>query len=143
MSKVFIKDLGFKQSASDHSVFYQKTADGHTIIAVATDDMAITSKHTTNIIKSKSEIKKHWEITDNRPITWFLGFQIICNQKSKTISINQQSYIEQMIENFNLTNTKPVSTPIEVGAHFSVENFPFNVKPTIEDEGNILQQSYW
>ena len=58
-------------------------ADKHTIIAVATDDMAITSKHTANILKFKSKIRKHWEITDNGPIAWFLGFQIICDQKSR------------------------------------------------------------
>ena len=42
MARVFTKELGFKQSAIDHSVFYQKTGDEHTIVAVATDDMAVT-----------------------------------------------------------------------------------------------------
>ena len=44
MARVFTKELGFKQSAINHSVFYWKTGDEHTIVAVVTDDMAITSK---------------------------------------------------------------------------------------------------
>ena len=44
MLKVLMKDMGFKRSAIDHSVFYRRTAEEHTIIAVAMDDMAITSK---------------------------------------------------------------------------------------------------
>ena len=44
MSRVFLKELGFEYSASDHSVFYWHTTKEHTIIMVATDDMAVTSK---------------------------------------------------------------------------------------------------
>ena len=47
----------------------------HTIVAVATDDMAIMSKWMEDDERFETEIKKFWEITDNRPIKWFLGFQ--------------------------------------------------------------------
>jgi hypothetical protein len=44
MAGVFVNKLGFKRSAIDHSVFYQRTGDKHTIVAITTDDMAVTSK---------------------------------------------------------------------------------------------------
>ena len=44
MSQVLIKDLGFTRSVVNHSVFFQHSSDEHMIIAVATDDMAVTSK---------------------------------------------------------------------------------------------------
>ena len=44
MSRVLVKDLGFTRSAVDHSVFFWRSSDEHTIIAVATDDMAVASK---------------------------------------------------------------------------------------------------
>ena len=44
MSQVLIKELGFNRSAADHSVFFRHTEGEHTIIAVATDNMALTSK---------------------------------------------------------------------------------------------------
>ena len=76
MSRVFMKELGYKHSRIDHSVFYKKTSDEHTIVTVATDDMAVTSKRVADAENFKSEIKKYWEITDHRPIKWFLGFEI-------------------------------------------------------------------
>jgi len=76
MSKVFITDLGFKRSAIDHSVFYRRSEQEHTIVAVATDDMAITSKRTEDVARFKSELRQHWEITDVGEMNWFLGFQI-------------------------------------------------------------------
>ena len=76
MSKVFTQYLGFKRSAIDHSVFYQQMGDKHTIIAVTTNDMAVTLKRAANILKLKDKIKKHWKITDHGPISCFLGFEI-------------------------------------------------------------------
>ena len=61
MSSVFIKELGFKQSATDHSVFYWHKVDEHTIITVATDDMGVTSKHKAVTEKFKAEVKRYWE----------------------------------------------------------------------------------
>ena len=48
--------------------------DEHTIIAIATDDMAMTSERVVNANNFKNKVKKHWEIMDHRPIQWFLGF---------------------------------------------------------------------
>ena len=79
MSRVLIKDLGFTCSAVDHSVFFWHSSDKHTIIAVAIDDMAVTSKRAEDITRFKANIQHYWEITDNGPIRWFLGFQISHN----------------------------------------------------------------
>ena len=56
MTKVFVENLGFKHSAADHSVFFHREGDEHTVIAVATDDMAVTSKRKADIEKFKTEV---------------------------------------------------------------------------------------
>jgi len=124
MSKVFLKELGFERSAVDHSVFFRRSNVEHTIVAVATDDMAVTSKRMEDAKRFKLEISKFWEITDNGPIKWFLGFQIKRDRTARTISINQHAYIESMVERFELTEAKPVSTPMVTGAQFSIEQGP-------------------
>ena len=124
MSQVLIKELGFNRSAANHSVFFQCTEGEHTIIAVATDNMALTSKQAVDAEKFKKNIQKYWAITDHGPIGWFLGFQIKRDRKNKTLSINQHSYIENLAEKFQLTNAKPVQTPIEPGTQYSVEQCP-------------------
>ena len=77
ISQVLVKDLGFTRSAVDHSVFFRRSSNEHTIITVATDDMAVTSKRAEDITRFKADIQRYWEITDNGPIHWFLGFQIL------------------------------------------------------------------
>ena len=69
-----IKDLGFVHSTADHLVFIQKKNEEQTIITVVTDDMAVTTKRAVDAEIFKQNIKRYWDITDNGPIGWFLGF---------------------------------------------------------------------
>jgi Reverse transcriptase (RNA-dependent DNA polymerase)/gag-polypeptide of LTR copia-type/GAG-pre-integrase domain len=135
MSRVFLKELGFKRSAIDHSVFYRREQDEHTIVAVATDDMAVTSKRAEHAKDFKSKIKRFWEITDHGPIKWFLGFQIKRDRKARTISINQQAYIESMVEKFRLTGAKAVATPMETNAQFTNHQSPSSIAQVARMKG--------
>src|ERR1700678_2347609 len=119
MSKVFINNLGFKRPAIDHSVFFKRKGDEHTIVAVATDDMAVTSKQTEDAQRFKDKVREYWDITDHGPIDWFLGFKIRRDREVKTLSINQRAYIESMTKKFRLTNIKKVHTPMDPNVSFT------------------------
>ena len=147
MSWVLVKDLGFTCSAVDHSVFFRCSSNEHTIITVATNDMAVTSKRAEDITRFKANIQCYWEITDNGPIHWFLGFQISRDHHTvQTISINQSAYIQAMVNKFRLTNSAPVATPMVTGATFSTSNSPLTPTqvtrmrriPYVEAIGSVL-----
>ena len=135
MLKVLMRDMGFKRSCIDHSVFYKKEGHEHIIIAVATDNMVVTSRRKSDAMKFKSNVKQHWEITDHGPIQWFLGFEIKRNRESRTISINQRAYIESMVEKFRLTSAKPVLTPMELNAQFTTQQSPSTPNQTTRMQG--------
>ena len=135
MTRVMLDELGFKRSAIEHSVYYHCVGEEHTIVVVATDDMALTSKRAIDAASFKAEIKKFWEITDHGPIQWFLSFEIKRNRESRTISINQCSYIKNMVENFRLTGAKPVSTPMEPGAQFMIDQCPSSLNQSARMHG--------
>ena len=118
MARVFVTKMGFKWSAIDHSAFYWMSSEEHTIVAVATDDMAVTSKRKVDAKQFKSKVKEFWKITDHRPIKWFLSFQIKRDRKSRTILIDQQAYIESIVE---LTSAKWVMTLMKANAPFSTQ----------------------
>ena len=135
MTRVFLKELNFKRSAIDHLVYYRRVGEEHTIVAVATDDMALSSKRPEDAKRFKSEIRRFWEITDHGPIKWFLGFEIKRDRKARTISINQRAYIESMVEKFRLTNARSVSTPMDPGVHFSVDQCPSTLNQSSKMRG--------
>ena len=139
-------ELGFTRSKIDHSVFYKFIEEINMVIAVATDDMAITSKRLEDIVKFKAELSKHVELSDKGELTWFLGFEVRRNRENRLIAINQRSYIEAMVEKFGLSDAKPVHTPMEVGAQYSKSQSPMSPKqeaamrkvPYAEAIGSVL-----
>ena len=101
MAGIFMNELGFKRSTIDHLIFCQRTGKEHIIVAITTDDMAVTSTRSVDAEQFKSNVKHFWDITDHGPIKWFLGFEIKRNQKSRTVSINQQAYIKVMESDYS------------------------------------------
>ena len=105
-------------------VYYCCKGEEHTIVAVATDDMALTSKCPEDAQRFKAEFKRFWDITDHRPIKWFLGFEIKRDRDARTLAINQRAYIEGMVQKFGMAQAKPVSMPMEPRVQFSVDQCP-------------------
>ena len=124
MSRVLMQELEFKRSAVDQSVFYFRNENEHTIIVVAMDNMAITSKRLEDIVSLKKDIQKYWKISDMGKLKWYLCFRVQRDQKARTIAINQQFYINVMLEKFRLTLPKPVSMPIKHRAKLSKDQSP-------------------
>jgi len=58
-----------------------------------------------------------------------LGIEFLRNQDS--IMLNQGSYIQHLIERFNMTDAKPVKTPMETGLKLTKEN------ETLRNKNNI------
>ena len=62
------------------------------------------------------------------------------------LAINQQTYIEGMVEKFGMAQAKPVSMPMELGVQFSVDQCPSSANqvarmrgvPYIQAIGSVL-----
>jgi hypothetical protein len=123
MSSAF-EQIGFSKSGVDHSLFVRRSNNEQTSIAVATDDMAIAASSVDAVQRFKHEISEFFDITDGGEITWFLNFEIRRDRASRTISINQRSYIDAMANKFGQQNSKPVYLPMLPGEVFSKDQCP-------------------
>ena len=86
--------MGFRTSCMDHSVFVRHHGSETMIVPVSTDDMPVTSTSCKAIDNFKEELSNCFEITDLGELKWMLGFEVKCDWKTKTIAINQKSYLE-------------------------------------------------
>ena len=124
LMRVLVTDLGFNQSAVDHSVFLKQTVDEHTVVTMAMDNTAITSKQLVDVKRFKTELCHYWGISDKGELSWFIGFKVKHDRQACTILINQWAYIEAMVNKFKLTNAKLVLTPMEAGVQYMKEQGP-------------------
>ena len=123
MSSAF-EQIGFSKSGVDHSLFVRRSETEQTAVAVATDDMAIAASSIDAVSRFKNEISEFFDITDGGEISWFLNFEIRRDRASRTISINQRSYIEAMALKFGQQDAKPVYLPMLPGEIFSKDQCP-------------------
>jgi hypothetical protein len=109
----FLK-LGYKVSHADLGVFYKFSGnDKYTIIATATDDLTIIAESIDSAQLIKSQLNEHFEIVDLGEIKWLLSVHITRDLVNQTISLGQQSYIDDIVKRFGLEDARSASTPIE------------------------------
>ena len=87
-------------------------ADSIVIVVVYVDDISIFASSPSLIAEFKAQIVTAYKFSDVGEITQFLGLRILRDRKTRTISIDQQHYIEKIIERFDLENAHPKRTPM-------------------------------
>jgi hypothetical protein len=121
-----VDKLGFTVCEVDHGVFikHDTDRDEHLIITVATDDMDIVANTDTVACQFKKDISCYYGITDLGDTHFLLSFEIKRDLAARTISINQGTYIDTITAWFNLTSTKPIYTPADMGTILTKEQCP-------------------
>lgn len=61
-----------------------------------------------------NELKSNFKITEGN-VNFYVGIEIIRNREAKTIFIHQSSYVERILERFNMLDAKIKSTPADLG----------------------------
>jgi hypothetical protein len=109
-----LNTLGFQKNlAGDVSIFIKHDDEGDhpTIVLVYVDDIAIIGILTA-VNDLKAKIGTHYKITDLGEINHFLGIHITRDRSKKRITIDQSHYIDRMLTRYDMTQCRPVYTPL-------------------------------
>jgi hypothetical protein len=105
--------LGFEQILVEHSIYFRCQRNGEVcLITIHVNNLCVAASSKAGMAKFKEELKGHFEITDLGPVKWILGIQVTRDRMARTISLDQESYIDKMAARFGLENTHPVRTPM-------------------------------
>ena len=111
-------------SAVDHGVFYSHDDNGTTIVCSSTNDFAIAASSTGRMVKFKTDLGSHFEMSDLGELAWILGIHVQRDRLSRTISLSQAAYIDAIVKRFQLVDAPPLSTPIDPNALLSKDQSP-------------------
>ncbi|KAI7947250.1 hypothetical protein MJO28_009158 [Puccinia striiformis f. sp. tritici] len=64
----------------------------------------------------KDQINARFEMEDLGECTWVLGMRVTRNRAEHTISLCQDQYISEMLDEFGMTNCRPISAPLPLNA---------------------------
>ena len=118
--KSFLLHFGFKNSLADTSLFVFN--DGHHLIYlfVYVDDLIITGDQPQKINEFISTLANKFSLKDLSPLSYFLGIEIVPNDKGLVLS--QRRYILELLSKTNMLEAKPVLTPLPTNAQLTLHS---------------------
>lgn len=120
--------LNYKKSMYEPCVFFKFKNDSRTIIALYVDDFFIFSNSYLETDSLKRKLSLNFKIKDLGTMKQCLGMKVTVNDKS--ITLDQEQYIDDLLLRFNMTDCKPVSAPMENNLKLNKsetnnDNFPY------------------
>lgn len=106
-------DLGFERSDGDPCLYVREDNEGTMIIALYVDDFLLAAKSTVKVSWMKSMLSNRFDMKYLGETKVCLGLEITRNRKEKKLWLSQRSYMETLLERFDMSNCKRVPTPMK------------------------------
>ena len=94
------------------------------ILILCVDDLLLLGEDLSKIEDIKHQLGKLYQMKGLRPTSSYLGIQIIRDQNTRTIWIDQQAYIENALKRFELKDANNTKTPLPSGIHLEKSQDP-------------------
>lgn len=107
--------MGFKRLESDRSVYLYQRGDDRIIVPIHVDDITLTSKSLEALDYFVKELASHFELRDLGPTHFLLGIEVTRDRPNRSIALSQTQYIDDMLDRYKMTESNPVSTPMDPG----------------------------
>jgi hypothetical protein len=107
-----VAQQGFTPSSYDLALFIRHTSTSITLILLYVNDMIITGDDTAGIRDLQKFLSQHFEIKDLGTLSYFLGLEV--TSSSDGYYLSQAKYASDFLSKAGLTNSKTVSTLLEL-----------------------------
>ena len=112
--------MGFNRVQSDHGLYIYLRDDVRLLMPVFVDDITLACKDGAKIDSVIQELSQHFKLRDLGPTTQLLGIEIHRDRPNRQLSISQSQFISNLIQEHGLSNSKPVTTPLNPGTRLSL-----------------------
>lgn len=110
-----MQGLAFKKCESDHCANMKRNGQDMIFVALYVDDLILASSADKMLQETQHALSNRFEMTDMGQLKYFLGIEIEQNIKSGTLTMRQTKFACDILNKFNMENTKPVRTPQDPG----------------------------
>lgn len=111
---------GYSRSLADPCLYIKKEGNREVYVLVYVDDILVVYRNKSDLDYLDKVLQEEFEITGDDEEIYFLGMHI--TNKNGQVTLNQELYIKNMVSKFGMENSKPISTPVADGVHYSKED---------------------
>ncbi|XP_071695972.1 uncharacterized mitochondrial protein AtMg00810-like [Rutidosis leptorrhynchoides] len=113
-----LHSLGFQGSKTDTSLFIDSNGNTLLYMLVYVDDIILTGNDTKEIDRVVQSLSRSFAVKDMGNLSYFLGIEVTRNGNDMILS--QRKYIRELLESADLSNAKPVSSPMTTNAKLAL-----------------------
>jgi Reverse transcriptase (RNA-dependent DNA polymerase) len=113
-----MKDYGYSQGDSDHTMFFKRNEGKIIILIVYVDDMIITGDDKAEIERLELKLSKEFDMKNLGGLKYFLGIEV--SRTRTCIFLSQRKYVLDLLAETGMVDCKPVSTPMEQNMKFEI-----------------------
>jgi hypothetical protein len=105
-----LKQIGFKASKADTSLFIYNKKGVSMFLLVYVDDIIVTSSNSVVVEALLKDLKNNFALKDLGDLHYFLGIQV--KKERDNIVLSQEKYATELVERAGMKNCKLVATPL-------------------------------
>lgn len=106
----FLLSLGFINPLADSSLFILKSGTEFIYLLVYVDDILVTGSTKTGINSILKLLADRFSIKDPKHLNYYLGLE--AHRTSAGLHLSQRKYVLDLLHRYDMTNAKPVTTPM-------------------------------
>ena len=112
--------LGFICSPIESTLYVRKDGTDLIVFVLYVDDILLTGSCDAKVDMFIADLQCSFDVTHLGLLNYYLGIQFV-SVVGGTI-MHQAKYIEKLLQRFGFEDCKPISTPVDVGFRFSIED---------------------
>jgi len=134
----YLQQQGFKKGFIDSNLYIKTESQNLLVVLVYVDDIVFGSNEATLVEWFSNAMQSEFEMSLIGELSYFLGLQI--KQTTTGMFISQSKYLKEMLRKFQMEESNPISTPMDVGCKLSKEDQSpeVNQKPYRSMIGSLL-----
>ena len=104
----FLVSLKFQPCRNDPCLFVRDSGDAKMYLCIWVDDVIYFGTNAKEVDVFSNVMKSKFRVSSMSELSWFLGMKVECVPGK--ICITQEKYIDNLLEQFGMSDCKPVAT---------------------------------
>lgn len=130
-----LRKFGLIRSTVDPCLYWMMNGDTMMFVTIYVDDFLIFTNDRNLKRKLKAYLSKHFKMKDLGEAKYCLGIRITRRRAEGKLWLDQQAYVEEVIQRFGMADSNPVATPADPSIRLSKTMGPKN-----EEEANEMKK---
>ncbi|KAM0968159.1 hypothetical protein TB1_015836 [Malus domestica] len=118
--------MGFIENKIDDCIYVKVCGSKFVFLILYVDDILLASNCMNMLLETKGLLSKTFEMKDMGNASFVLGIEIVRNRSKKLLGLSQKSYIENVLQRFNMQHCSNGEVPMGKGDRLNKSQCPKN-----------------